>query len=156
ERDTISIVWSCTKGAAALCMHILASRGLLDLDAPVARYWPEMAGPGKEALTVRMLLNHQAGLAVLRAPVPPGGFADPALMARMLAAQPPHCPPGSRHGYHALMFGWLVGEIVERISGRSIGRFFREEVAEPLGLDFWIGLPEEHEPRVAPMIMPPP
>lgn len=156
EEDTISLVWSSTKGAAALCMHILASRGELDLDAPVARYWPEMGRPGKEALTPRMVLNHQAGLPVLRQPVPPGGFARPELIAKMLAEEEPHWQPGARHGYHALMFGWLVGELVRRISGRSIGRFFREEVAEPLGLDFWIGLPEALEGRVAPMIMPPP
>jgi CubicO group peptidase (beta-lactamase class C family) len=156
DRDTISVVWSCTKGAAALCAHILASRGQLDLDAPVAQYWPEMGQAGKGAIPVRMLLDHQAGLAVLQAPVPEDGFTDPELMARMLAEQAPLWPPGTRHGYHALMFGWLVGEVVRRVSGRSIGRFFREEVAGPLGLDFWIGLPEEHEARVAPMILPSP
>lgn len=156
EADTISLVWSSTKGAAALCVHILATRGELDIDAPIARYWPEMARPGKEGLTVRMVLNHQAGLPVLRQPVPPGGFARPELIAQMLAEEEPHWQPGTRHGYHALMFGWLVGELVRRVSGRSIGRFFRDEVAEPLGLDFWIGLPEAHEARVAPMILPPP
>ncbi|MEZ4310154.1 MAG: serine hydrolase domain-containing protein [Polyangiaceae bacterium] len=156
EKDTISVVWSCTKGAAALCMHILASRGQLDLDAPVVKYWPELGAAGKENIPVRMLLNHQSGVAVLPTPVPAGGFADPTLMASMLAAQAPLWAPGTRHGYHALMFAWLLGEMVRRVSGRTIGTFFREEVAGPLGLDFWIGLPEEHEARVAPVIMPAP
>jgi CubicO group peptidase (beta-lactamase class C family) len=151
-RDTISLVWSCTKGATALCAHILAARGSLDLDAPVARYWPEFAKGGKAELTVRMLLNHQAGLAALREPIPENGLCDWDAVVDALAAMEPLWEPGTRHGYHALVFGHLVGEVVRRVSGRSLGGFFREEVAEPLGLDFWIGLPAEHEPRVAPVI----
>ena len=154
--DTITLVWSATKGATALCAHMLASRGLLDLDAPVTRYWPEFGQAGKEGITVNMLLNHQAGLPALRQPVPPGAFWDWELMVSMLEKEKPWWKPGSMHGYHGLTFGWLVGEVVRRVSGKSLGTFFREEVAEPLGLDFWIGLPEKHESRVAPIIPAPP
>ena len=154
--DTLSIIWSATKGATALCAHILASRGLLDLDAPVIRYWPEFGQAGKEAIPVKMLLNHQAGLAALRELLPAGAFYDWELMVKALEKQEPFWKPGSMHGYHGFTFGWLVGEVVRRVSGKSLGTFFREEVAEPLGLDFWIGLPEEHESRVALMIPAPP
>ncbi|MEV0617815.1 serine hydrolase domain-containing protein [Nonomuraea sp. NPDC050404] len=151
-QDTIGHVWSCTKGATSLCAHLLASRGELDLDAPVVRYWPEYGVHGKGGTLVRHLLCHQAGLPVLREPLPPGGFYDWKLMADRLAGQEPFWEPGTRHGYHALTFGFLVGEVVRRVSGRSLGTFFREEVAEPLGLEFWLGLPEEQEGRVAPTI----
>ncbi len=154
--DTISVIWSTTKGATALCAHILASRGLLDLDAPVTTYWPEFGQAGKENISVKMLLNHQSGLPALSEPLPPGAFYDWELMVRMLEKQAPFWTPGSMHGYHAFTFGWLVGELVRRISGKSLGTFFREEVAEPLGLDFWIGLPEELEDRVAVIIPAPP
>ena len=152
DRDTIGVVWSCTKGAAALCAHMLVARGQLDLDAPVTDYWPEFGKNGKDAVTVRMLLSHQAGLAAIREPLPEGALTDWDLVCDLLAAQEPLWEPGTRNGYHALTFGHLAGELVRRITGRSVGRFFREEVAEPLGLDFWIGLPEEHEARVAPTI----
>ena len=150
--DTLSIVWSCTKGATALCAHILISRGLLDLDTPVAHYWPEFAQAGKETLPVRMLLNHQSGLAAVREPLPSGAFYDWDVMVKALAKQEPFWKPGSMHGYQAQTFGWLVGEVVRRVSGKSLGTFFREEVAHPLGIDFWIGLPETLENRVAPII----
>jgi CubicO group peptidase (beta-lactamase class C family) len=153
QKDTIALVWSATKGATALCAHLLASRGELDLDAPVARYWPEFGQSGKEGITVKMLLSHQAGLAAVRTPLPAGAFNDWELMTSTLAAQEPWWKPGSMHGYHAFTFGWLVGELVRRVSGKSLGTFFREEVAEPLGLDFWIGLPEELESRTASMIV---
>lgn len=152
ERDTIGIVWSCTKGAVALCAHMLVSRGELDLDAFVPEYWPEFAKNGKERVTVRMLLAHQAGLAAIRDPLPEPGLLDWDLVVDMLAAQEPLWPPGTQHGYHALTYGHVVGEIVRRISGRSLGSFFRDEVADPLGLDFWIGMPAEHDERVAPII----
>jgi CubicO group peptidase (beta-lactamase class C family) len=154
NEDTITLVWSCTKGATALCAHVLAARGVIDLDAPVVQYWPEFAKGGKDGITVRMLLNHQAGLAVLREPVPENGLCDWDAVVEALAAMEPLWEPGTRHGYHALVFGHLVGEVVRRATGRSLGTFFRQEVAEPLGLDFWIGLPAEHEPRVAPNIPP--
>lgn len=152
QRDTIGHVWSCTKAATALCAHLLADRGELDLDAPVVRYWPEYGAAGKDGTLVRHLLSHQAGLPALREPLPAGAFYDWKLMADRLAHEEPFWEPGTRHGYHALTFGFLVGEVVRRVSGRSLGTFFREEVAEPLALDFWLGLPEEHEGRVAPTI----
>jgi CubicO group peptidase (beta-lactamase class C family) len=150
--DTVAVVWSSTKGATALCAHILADRGELELDAPVARYWPEFAAAGKDQVTVRLLLAHQAGLAALRSPLPPGAFYDWELMTAALAAEAPFWAPGTRHGYHGLTFGYLVGEVVRRVSGKSLGRFFKDEVAAPLGIDFHIGLPESEEARVAPII----
>lgn len=150
--DTVSVVFSCTKAATALCAHLLVDRGVLDLHAPVGRYWPEFASNGKEDVTVAMLLNHSAGVPALRAPVRKGGFLDWGYMAERLAAEAPFWPPGTRNGYHMSTFGWTVGELVRRVSGRSLGRFFREEIAEPLGLDFWIGLPDAHHHRVASMI----
>ena len=156
ERDTAVVVWSCSKGATAICAHVLASRGELDLDSPVARYWPEFAQNGKEAIPVRMLLDHQAGLAALRRPLPPGAFYDWELMTSALAAEEPFWTPGTRHGYHGLTFGYLVGEVVRRVSGILFDRFFQEAVAVPLGLDFRFGLPEADEGRVAPCIAQPP
>ncbi|MGQ0805741.1 MAG: serine hydrolase domain-containing protein [Actinomycetota bacterium] len=152
ERDTIGLVFSCTKGATALCAHMLVARGELDLDAPVTKYWPEFGKGGKEEVNVRVLLSHQAGLAAIREAVPEDGLCDWDLVVGLLADQEPLWEPGTRQGYHALTFGHLVGEVVRRITGRSLGTFFREEVAAPLGLDFWIGLPEEHEARIAPTI----
>ena len=152
ERDTVSIVFSCTKGATALCAHLLASRGLLDLDAPVKEYWPEFAVRGKEAATVRMMLDHSVGVPVISAPVKPGGCNEWDYMISLLEAQEPFWKPGTRNGYHMINFGWTVGELVRRVSNRSLGTFFRDELAKPLGIDFWIGAPEEIEPRVAPMI----
>jgi CubicO group peptidase (beta-lactamase class C family) len=156
SEDTLVMVHSATKGAAALCAHVLAARGALDLEAPVARYWPEFAAAGKERIPVRMLLNHRAGLAAIDRSLRPRDGLDGVAMARALAEQPPNWEPGTAHGYHAVTFGWLVGEVVRRISGRSLGTFFREEIAGPLGLDFWIGLPAEAELRVARITPPPP
>ncbi|PSL53128.1 CubicO group peptidase (beta-lactamase class C family) [Saccharothrix carnea] len=147
--DTITHVWSCTKGATALCAHVLASRGELDLDAPVVEYWPEFEPHGKAGTLVRHLLAHQAGLTAVREPVPPGGMLDWALMTDLLARQEPFWAPGTRHGYHALTFGHLVGEVVRRVSGLPLAEFFEKEVSGPLGLDFWLTLPEDLEPLVA-------
>jgi len=152
DARTIGNVWSATKGATALCAHILAARGQLDGNAPVTDYWPEFGKNGKEAVLVRHLLSHQAGVPAVRDPLPAGCFYDWQLMVDSLAAEQPFWRPGTRAGYHALTFGFLVGEVVRRISGRSLGRFFADEVAGPLGLEFWLGLPAEHEPRVAPTI----
>jgi CubicO group peptidase (beta-lactamase class C family) len=152
ESDTLTHVWSSTKGATALCAHLLADRGLLDLDAPVVQYWPEFGQQGKDAITVAMLLSHQAGLPAVRTPLPAGAFYDWDLMTSSLAAEAPFWEPGTRNGYHALTFGFLVGEVVRRVAGKTLGTFFHDEVATPLGLDFWIGLPEEEEARVAPQI----
>ncbi len=141
EEDTIGIVFSCTKGATALCAHMLASRGELDIDAPVADYWPEFACKGKQEATVKMMLDHSVGLPALRTQVKPGGMYDFDYMCELLADEEPFWKPGIRNGYHMINFGWTVGGLVKRVSGRSLGTFFREEVALPLGIEFWIGMP---------------
>jgi len=151
-RDTVSIVQSNTKGAVAFCAHVLAGRGLLDLEAPVSEYWPEFAREGKERTTVRMMLDHSAGVPVFRGPVEPGELLDWDRVVARLEAEPPFWDPGSRHGYHLINFGWTVGELVRRVSGQSLGAFFDAAIAGPLGLDLWIGLPDEIEPRVAPIL----
>ncbi len=155
QRDTVATVFSSTKGATALCAHLLISRGQLDPDAAVARYWPEFAQTGKAEMPVRLLLNHQSGLPTVRKPLPRRAFCDWEYMTAALAEETPFWEPGTRVGYQWYTFGWLVGEVVRRISGRSLGRFFADEVAGPLGLDFWIGLPEEVESRLAPVILNP-
>ena len=155
ERDTITNVWSTTKTMVALCALILADRGELDLDAPVARYWPEFAAAGKQDVLVRHLLGHTAGLPEWDEPITVADlYAWPAVTAR-LAAQAPQWEPGTEAGYHSATFGFLVGEVVRRVTGRSPGTFFAEEVAGPLGADFHIGLPAEHDHRVAPLIAAP-
>lgn len=156
DRDTLVNVYSCTKGVVATCAHILADRGLLDLDAPVARYWPEFVRAGKETLPVRFLLDHRAGLPGVREPLPPGAHADWPVMVDALARTAPWWEPGTRHGYHAMTFGWLVGEVMRRITGKTVGAFLREELAWPLGLDFHIGLSLEDEHRTAEIIPAPP
>ena len=158
QQNTIVHVWSCTKGATALCAHILAARGELDLDALVTDYWPEFGQNGKEATTVAMLLSHQAGVPALRDPLPPGAFYDTADMTDRLAAEAPFWEPGSRHGYHALTFGFLVGELVRRVSGKTLGEFFRDEIAQRFAIDFSMGLPDSELPRLATVTLagPPP
>jgi CubicO group peptidase (beta-lactamase class C family) len=150
--DSLQLVFSTTKGATAVCANLLVQRGELDLDAPVVTYWPEFGAEGKESIPVRWLLSHRAGLPVVdNAPSPEEALAwDP--MIKLLEAQKPVWEPGTAHGYHALTYGWLVGEVVRRISGKSLGAFFADEVAGPLGLDFWIGLPASQESRVSPLI----
>ena len=152
ERDTIATIFSCTKGATAICAHILVSRGELDVEAPVAKYWPEFATNGKEDATVHMMLDHSVGVPSWREPLKPGAAFDWEYITGRLAAEEPWWKPGTRNGYHMISFGWTVGELVRRVSGKSLGTFFRDEVARPLGIDFWIGMPEEFEPRVAPVI----
>lgn len=123
---------------------------------PVATYWPEFAQAGKAAIPVHLLLSHRAGLPAIDAPLPTEALYDWDRMTRALAAQKPWWEPGTQHGYHAFTFGWLVGEVVRRITGKSLGRYWREEVAEPLGLDCHIGLAAEHDVRVAEFILIPP
>ena len=147
--ESATVVFSTTKGATAICVAMLVEQGLLDYDEAVATYWPEFAAAGKENITLGQLMSHQAGLI----------FADPPLsleailavepVVRTLAAQAPLWEPGTAHGYHALTYGWLAGEVVRRVTGVSLGSFFAQNVAGPLGLDFWIGLPENEEHRVA-------
>jgi len=155
ERDTIVNVYSTTKGMAALCLHQLVDQGRVELDAPVARYWPEFAQAGKQSTTVRTLLGHRAGLAAVKALLPGEALYDWDAMVVALAAQEPWWTPDSAHGYHAVTFGWLVGEIVRRVSGMSLGTYFRDTIAGPLGLDFHIGLADEEHHRVAEMSPPP-
>jgi CubicO group peptidase (beta-lactamase class C family) len=149
NEDTIALVASTTKGATAICAHMLVRRGELDVDAPVIEYWPEFGANGKAEIPVRWLLSHQVGLPFVDGPLTlDEAYAwDPVI--RALEAQKPLWEPGTQHIYHSVTFGYLVGEVVRRISGRSLGTFFSEEVAAPLGLSAWIGLPEEQEPRVA-------
>ena len=152
DKDTVSIVFSCTKGATALCAHMLADRGLLDLDAKVGAYWPEYAKNGKEETLVSMMLDHSAGQPHVRTPLKEGGYYDYDYMVKLLEDEEPFWVPGIRNGYHGVTFAWTVGELVHRVSGKRLGRFFADEVAKPLGLDFTIGTPEATEPRIAPMI----
>ena len=152
--DSVVLVYSSTKGVTSVCANLLIERGRIDPGARVAEYWPEFAAAGKGEITVAQLMSHQAGL-----PFVEGDYSlaevlswDP--MVRALAAQEPVWVPGTRHGYHMRTFGWLVGELVRRVDGRTIGTFWKEEIAEPLGLDFWIGLPESVEPRVVRLVLP--
>lgn len=151
-KDTVSVVYSCTKGATAICAHMLKSRGVLDLDAPVAELWPAFAQHGKEGVTTRMMLDHSAAVPVFRQMVKKGGLYDWDYITALLASEQPAWAPGTRNGYHGLTFAWTVGQMVRLAAKKPMGQFFAEEIAKPLGLDFWIGLPEEIEPRVAPMI----
>ncbi|MFF2200339.1 serine hydrolase domain-containing protein [Streptomyces sp. NPDC058145] len=152
ERDTLVNVWSTTKGPVALCAHLLADRGLLDFDRPVAAYWPEFAAAGKEDVRVRDLLSHRAGLSGLREPHSVEQLYDWELTTARLAATEPWWEPGTRSGYHALTWGFLVGEVVRRVSGLRPGVFLEREVTGPLGLDFTIGLPEKEAGRAAELV----
>jgi len=156
EKNTIVNVYSTTKVMTAICIHILVDRGLLDLDAPVAKYWPEFAQAGKENLPVRYLLSHTSGLAGWDKHFRSKKLYNWDLMVELLAAQKPWWEPGTKSGYHTITFGHLLGELLRRITKKSLGTFFQEEVAVPLGADFHIGLPEEHDDRVADLIPPPP
>jgi CubicO group peptidase (beta-lactamase class C family) len=156
ERDTITNVWSTTKTMTFLCALMLADRGQLDFHAPVATYWPEFADAGKKEVEVRHLMGHTAGLPGWDEPLAPEELADWDRCTSLLAAQASWWEPGSASGYHAVTQGYLIGEVVRRITGRSIGTFFAEEVAGPLGADFHIGLSEVDDHRVSPVIPPPP
>lgn len=152
ERDTIVNVWSTTKTMAATCLLVLADRGELDLEAPVARYWPEFAGQGKDRVTVAHVMGHTAGLPGWDPAIDPEVLYDWDAATSALAAQAPWWEPGTASGYHALTQGFLEGEVVRRVTGRTIGTFFREEIAGPLGADFHIGLPFADEWRVGEMV----
>jgi CubicO group peptidase (beta-lactamase class C family) len=156
EADTPVVVFSVTKGAIVTCIHMLAERGLLDIDAPVSSVWPEFAAGGKEAIPIRWVLSHRAGVAAVDAPVTFDDILGWDGVVAAIAKQTPYWTPGTRHGYHVRTFGWILGEVVRRCTGLSPGRMFSEEVATPLGLDFWIGLPEAIEPRLARVIPPDP
>jgi CubicO group peptidase (beta-lactamase class C family) len=155
-RDTIVNVYSTTKTMTALTALLLADRGELDFDAPVARYWPQFAANGKERVKVSHLMSHAAGLSGWKEPITKEDLYDWDKATALLAAQAPYWEPGTASGYHAMTQGYLVGEVVRRITGRSLGTVFREEIAEPLGADFFIGLPASEDAQVADLIPPPP
>ena len=153
--DTIVNVYSSTKTMTALCALLLADRGELDFDAPVAKYWPEFAAGGKEGVLVRHLMSHSAGLSGLDGVRSPHVWYNWDRVAELLAAQTPWWEPGTASGYHAISQGHLVGEVVRRITGRSLGTYLREELAEPLGADFHVGVDPQHFHRIAELIPPP-
>jgi CubicO group peptidase (beta-lactamase class C family) len=154
ERDTIINVWSTTKTMTFLCALMLADRGELDFFAPVAKYWPEFADNGKELVEVRHLMSHTAGLSGWQEPLTVEDLADWDKCTAALAAQKPWWEPGSASGYHAVTQGYLIGELVRRITGTTIGNWFASEVAKPLGADFFIGTPESADSQVTPVIPP--
>jgi CubicO group peptidase (beta-lactamase class C family) len=141
QEDTLTNVWSTTKAMTSLCAHLLIDRGELDQDAPVARYWPEFAAGGKAEIPVRWIMGHKSGLTGLSVPVSLQDYYDWEKITDLLARQEPLFPPGSTTGYQAITFGYLVGEVIRRITGQSCGTFFGSEIAGPLGADFHIGLP---------------
>jgi CubicO group peptidase (beta-lactamase class C family) len=147
--DTLVNVFSVGKGLLSVCAARLAGLGSLDPDAPVTRYWPEFGAAGKDRVTVRQVLSHQAGLPALRQPLPAGSALDWPLMTSLLAAEEPWWQPGTGHGYHVNTFGFLGGELIRRISGMTVGEYLRREVAGPLGADVHIGLPAAEHWRVA-------
>jgi CubicO group peptidase (beta-lactamase class C family) len=155
-QDTLQLVFSTTKGAAAICVARLVEAGRISYDDTVAQYWPEFAANGKERITIGQMMSHQAGLPFVDAALSFDDLMAVTPVVEALADQGPHWEPGTRHGYHAVTYGWLAGELVRRVDGRRIGQYFAEEVAAPLGLDFWIGLPESEEPRVARLEQAPP
>ncbi|MCP5031439.1 MAG: beta-lactamase family protein [Actinomycetia bacterium] len=154
--DTLQLVFSTTKGIAAICVGMLADRGVIDLDTPMAEYWPEFGAAGKEALTVRQVMSHQCGLPAVDAKLSRADVLAVTPIVEALAAQAPLWEPLSAHGYHALTYGWLVGELIARADGRRINQFLQEEVAGPLGLEAWIGLPESEEYRASALLDSPP
>lgn len=155
EKDTITNVWSTTKTMVALCALLLADRGDLDLDAPVARYWPEFAAAGKDAVLVRHILSHTSGLPGWEEPLEHSDVADFEKLSSLLAAQAPWWTPGEGSGYHSLTYGFLIGQLVRRITGQTLPEFFRQELADPLAADFQIVVPEADYARISPVIAPP-
>ena len=155
-RDTLVNVWSTTKGIASTCAHRLVDQGKLDLNAPVSKYWPEFAQAGKERIPVNQLLSHRAGLPAVRKQLPPDAYTNWPVMCAALAAQEPWWEPGTAHGYHAITFGYLVGEVIRRVSGKTTGAFLRDEIARPLKLDIHIGVDASFDSRIAELIGAPP
>jgi CubicO group peptidase (beta-lactamase class C family) len=154
--DTAAVVFSATKGMTAACLLRLVERGLLDLDAPVAAWWPEFGSEGKATIPLAWVASHRAGVPAIDAALTLEQVLAWEPVVAAIAAQRPEWEPGSRHGYHFRTYGWILGEIVRRATGRSLGRVFADEIAGPLAADFWIGLPEREEHRVARLIPPEP
>ncbi|GAA2597837.1 serine hydrolase domain-containing protein [Streptomyces roseoviolaceus] len=148
EHGTAQVVRSATKGTAAAVLLLLHQRGQLDLDAPVGHYWPEFKARGKERVLVRHVLNHRAGLPVLDHPLTPEQALDPLRGPAAVAAQAPAWEPGTDHGYHALTYGWMLDELVRRVTGQGAGEWLAAQVTGPLGLDLWLGLPDSEAHRV--------
>jgi CubicO group peptidase (beta-lactamase class C family) len=153
--DTVTIVYSATKGATAILSLLLAQRGALELDAPVAEYWPQFARGGKGDVPVRYLLTHEAGLPYLNQRLTRKEVLEGSRIVEILEAQHPIWQPGTAHGYHALTYGWLIGALIAKVMGKRMGEVFAEEIAQPLGLDFHIGLPPSEVSRVAPLVQMP-
>ena len=156
QQDTLVNMFSVGKGLVAACTARLAGQGKLDLDATVAGYWPEFAAANKDAITVRQLLSHQAGLPSVRRRLPPNSMLGWSAMTAALAETEPWWEPGTAHGYHVNTFGFLVGEVIRRITGTTVGALLRDEIADPLGADVHIGLPASEHERVATFIWPGP
>jgi CubicO group peptidase (beta-lactamase class C family) len=149
QEDSLAVIFSSTKGVAATCVHLLVDQGELDFDKPVAHYWPEFAANGKGAITLGMVMSHQAGLPYWQQDLPRGALLDWEFASGRLAEEAPIWEPGTAHGYHAVTLGFLQGEVIRRATGRRIGQVLHEAIAEPLKADIWIGLPESEEARVA-------
>lgn len=156
EGDTIANVFSTSKGVAALCVLRLVEAGQIDIDAPMARYWPEFAAAGKGDITVSQCFSHRAGVPALRPTFPGDALYDWRAMGAALAAEEPWWEPGSAHGYHAITYGWFASELVYRTTGKTLGRYLHDEIVEPLGLDLWIGTPAAEDRRVAELVPAPP
>ena len=152
SEDTLSVAFSSTKAALALCAHILIERGELNLKERVTKYWPEYGKNGKEETTIEMILNHSAGLPALRTKVKKDGFLDWDYMVKLIENEKPFWKPGKETGYHMMTTGWLIGEVIRRVTGKSLGEFFNNELREPYGLNYWIGLPEAENERVAEIV----
>lgn len=154
SRDTIQLVFSAAKGVTTIALLTLVDEGTLDLDAPIARYWPEFGRHGKEQITVRQAMSHRAGLAALDAELTLEDIYAWQPVIEAIEEQRPNWPPGEFHGYHARTFGWILGEVLKRLTGVSVGTYLRERIAGPLGLDMWIGLPASELGRCARIIPP--
>ena len=149
NNETLSVAFSSTKAALALCAHILIEREELKTEDKVVKYWPEFGKKRKEETTVGMILNHTAGLPAFASPVEQGGFFDWEYMIGLLENEEPFWIPGEKTGYHMITTGWLIGELIKRVTGKSLGEFFNEEVSKPYNLEYWIGLPDSEVGRVA-------
>jgi len=154
QHDTVQLAFSVAKGLTATCIHRLIEQGQLQIDLPIAHYWPEFGCNGKEAITTQMVLTHQAGLAAIDADLTLEQVLAWEPVVAAIAAQAPNWPPGSAHGYHARTFGWILGELVRRRTGRSLGRYLADEIAGPLGLRLWVGLPRTELANCATLIPP--
>lgn len=152
QQDTLASVYSGSKGLASTCIHLLADRGEIDLDAPVARYWPEFGQAGKQNITIAMVLGHRSGVIGPREPMGWQQVTDWDAVCARIAAATPWWPPGSAQGYQVVTFGFILGEVVRRVTGRTIGQYLRTEIAEPLGADIHIGLPSWDHHRCAEMV----